>query len=285
MSKSRISEEPPHHYRSAGRSTTANLADVQNTITEMIQEADSTTQQWQKAIKPGDLFFTESEGIVAYVRVYGPLESATPDEVDHLRETYAQPHLQNYRAAQSFSPYVPRGEHGDVHVNIAVALLSPEQFETARSKDWPQDPREVERLFGIRIEKPARSDRTPRRHVMHPPGATETDRLSTKSVEVVKRLLVGVPVPGTKVMKLEPYMDFVVEDHGNGAVSLGYWKKLGQQLAPDPAIHLTAIDSGYALIGVQTMFGMIPWGEEGTVGYAEEFLATVAGRYLGGNGG
>ena len=84
--------------------------------------ADARTQDWQKEIKVGDYFVTDSG--------YGfPIFGV-------VLEGYKKHHLKNYRFCECYSIGCPEGEKGDVHVSTMLAKITKEAFEVYHEKGW-----------------------------------------------------------------------------------------------------------------------------------------------------
>ncbi len=109
--------------------------------------ADAHVTEQQRAIKPGGFCVHQKYGFKIYseildaaeflrgARAIEELDEDERYEYEETRETYASPHMANYRFTRSFSVACPRGELGDIHIVIATPITA-EEFQKAREANW-----------------------------------------------------------------------------------------------------------------------------------------------------
>jgi hypothetical protein len=104
-------------------------------------DADEHVLPFQAAVKPGDHYIRLlfDDHLVIYGEITDPLADCYPDEVDRVRELYAQPHMVNMRHGRHYSEACPDGELGDIHVATIAAVISDQLFRCAKAKGWPCD--------------------------------------------------------------------------------------------------------------------------------------------------
>ena len=89
------------------------------------KEADRRTKDWQKKVKPGDYFVTDSGyGFPIFGKVL---------------EKYKEKELDNYRFCDCYSSACPEGEKGGVHVSTILSVINEEIFEFYRKREWLPD--------------------------------------------------------------------------------------------------------------------------------------------------
>lgn len=116
------------------------------------ERADAQIEDWQRELKPGDkAIYLGDMGdgqILIYSEIRDPVEDDrpfydfdNPDDVlvfEGVRAHYSGPWAESFRATRSYSPVVPEGEFGDVHLANFQAKLTDDAFEQARRSGWPQ---------------------------------------------------------------------------------------------------------------------------------------------------
>lgn len=127
--------------------------------------ADARIQPWQQALKAGDfvLRFEPSEHLFIWGVLRDPVEDdracgADDDELAYVRDLYAAPHMKGFRAGRHFSPIVPDGELGDIHVCTVVCKITQAQFDAARAAGWPAGGRAVLDILRLAETVPARHE-------------------------------------------------------------------------------------------------------------------------------
>ena len=90
--------------------------EMQDDLSQAMQEADERVKPWQAEIKKGDCFWQETE---YGFKIYGKV----------LKNAYREKHLRNYRFCKCYSEACPEGETGDVHTSVIGGLLTGEEFE------------------------------------------------------------------------------------------------------------------------------------------------------------
>lgn len=113
-------------------------------IAKSREAADGRVLPWQDDIKPG-MFVVRAwcptkdpaDMLIIYSEI---IES----EYEEDREQYRQPHMRNFRFTRSYSEVCPDGELGDIHVSSVLdigspPILSKEEFEECRTRNWPND--------------------------------------------------------------------------------------------------------------------------------------------------
>lgn len=112
------------------------------TLAELKNAADARILPWQNALKKGDRFFYYSAE--AEVVIWG-----------EVLEDQTDPEMFGYRFCRCYSPIVPTGEMGDVHVSVIHRVVSSDVFEMARATGWPHDEETFTR-FAARIHPTSR---------------------------------------------------------------------------------------------------------------------------------
>ena len=88
------------------------------------EEAARRTQDWQKRIRKGDYFVSNS----GYdFPIFGEV-------LDDYRDK--DPAIQYYRFCDCYSIACPEGEKGDIHISTIQFLISQDVFEFYRKKGW-----------------------------------------------------------------------------------------------------------------------------------------------------
>ena len=95
-------------------------------VEEARVSADSQVQEWQRQLQPGNYFMSYSPEIELVI--YNKIVAPDPDEPELL---------ENYRLVRGYSVIVPQGELGEAHIVSAFGRLNEQQFERARTLDWP----------------------------------------------------------------------------------------------------------------------------------------------------
>lgn len=90
------------------------------------EEADKRILPWQAQLKKGDYFYYFSSE--AEIVVWGEV---LEDQID--------PEMHGYRFCRCYSPIMPEGELGDVHVSVIHSRVSEVDFKLARATGWPHD--------------------------------------------------------------------------------------------------------------------------------------------------
>lgn len=95
-----------------------NFEDMMEALDEAREAADANVKDWQKELKKGDCFlqFTDYG-----FDIYGEVLEEYDKETD--------PHMEHYRFCKCYSPAVPYGELGDVHVSVIAGKISEQAFE------------------------------------------------------------------------------------------------------------------------------------------------------------
>lgn len=114
--------------------------------------ADAQVDPVQSGLKIGDFFIRETHGLVIYGEVLNPIDGEDEEEREFQRRTRNQPHMKHYRFTKCYSPVVPDGEYGDIHVSTVSLVLSREMFDRCRAAGWPQDPKDLWTLLDIQPE-------------------------------------------------------------------------------------------------------------------------------------
>jgi hypothetical protein len=115
------------------------------------EAAAKKVKPWQTELKAGDFFLVITRGGTVYGEVLDPVghyrdthkadvdEEGDLEELEGIVETWAQPHMVNYRFTRTYSPLSPNGWLGDIHLTEVSLPLSKEQFGAARLLGWPTD--------------------------------------------------------------------------------------------------------------------------------------------------
>jgi len=108
-------------------------------LAEQRKRSDSSVEEWQLALKPGDYAFrwwntegsdrVDPSSLSTITLYYEIIES--PYEEDRGRLTAS------YRLVTGYSTVCPEGEMGTVHVGHLHGMLTKEEFETAKEFGWP----------------------------------------------------------------------------------------------------------------------------------------------------
>ena len=112
-----------------------------------MKAADANVGPEANLYKPGDFFarLMPEIGMIVYGEILDSVEQTracggTDEEVEWEQEMRADPAMQHYRFTRSYSEVCPKGELGDQHVSVISTTLTAEEFERARSLEWPCDP-------------------------------------------------------------------------------------------------------------------------------------------------
>lgn len=118
------------------------LSTVQDLLSYVREAAASVeareVEAWQAKLKPGDFVVRFVNDQVLFSEVLDPVAQAEAydEDVEEVREQYAQPHMQHFRSARSYSAQNPEGEYGDFHLSSAVVTISKDLFEKIRAAGW-----------------------------------------------------------------------------------------------------------------------------------------------------
>lgn len=92
------------------------------------EEANVCTLSWQRALKLGDYFISNFQGLIIYNEII---------QTEPLLGEY--PFAPNHVLVRAFSVYAQDGEAGDAHLVTAERQLTRAQFEKARQLEWPNE--------------------------------------------------------------------------------------------------------------------------------------------------
>lgn len=103
------------------------LEDLFSVLDEDRRIANTQTQEWQKALKVGDHFLKEYEGLA----IWGVIEQDYEEEGEELVVCAHDPY---YPITNCFSSRCPQGELGYSHASTIVMKITESQFETLKVK-------------------------------------------------------------------------------------------------------------------------------------------------------
>jgi hypothetical protein len=119
-----------------------------------MEAADARVKPWQEKAAAGMYYvrLMPELDLVVYGEILDPVQGekdagADEEEVEAMREQYAQPHMRHYRFTKSYSQACDHGEFGDVHVCTIGGFLTKEGFELAKAQGWPT---QAEAVFLLR---------------------------------------------------------------------------------------------------------------------------------------
>lgn len=118
------------------------LEEMMEDLAKATEEANANSKDWQNSLKPGDKVVRYESGFFIYSEILDPVAEekaagADEDELNYVENLYKSSHMQGYRFAKSYSVACAEGEYGDIHISTVLSKLSNEQFEFAKSNDWP----------------------------------------------------------------------------------------------------------------------------------------------------
>jgi hypothetical protein len=121
------------------------LEEMSAAVAKAREDAAPFVQPFQRAVKAGDFYlhFNPEYELVVYGEILDPVESdraagGDDEELEYLRNLYAQPHMADFRFARAHSPMCEDGELGDIHLTTIHKMLSKAQFEQFKALNWPQ---------------------------------------------------------------------------------------------------------------------------------------------------
>ena len=84
--------------------------------------ADQVTEKWQwEDIVPGCYVVRIAHGLIIF---------------SEIEQDYCEPNMQGFVFGAHYSIACPIGELGDVHRSDVLAVITKEQFETAKAANW-----------------------------------------------------------------------------------------------------------------------------------------------------
>lgn len=124
-----------------------NLDDFFNQESEARTVADTQVRP-EHVVEPGEFFVREAYGLHIYSEVLdaaaymldgrteSDLDEEEREEIESVRESYADPSMKYYAFTKSYSQVCPRGELGDVHMSCVSRKITRSEFESARASGW-----------------------------------------------------------------------------------------------------------------------------------------------------
>lgn len=103
-----------------------NFDEMMEVLRQRMDEADKRIHPWQALIQPGEYFVRPGpQGITIYGEVLKDPEDCHRDAL-----------TEHYRLCKAYSVACPYGELGDVHVSTIEKIISKDEFEAARRREW-----------------------------------------------------------------------------------------------------------------------------------------------------